>query len=272
MVWNDYPGAQNYVPAPMWDDPVQGAGHNCTCIASMASLAWVDPIFINQNLTALTQAYFYQPARTPQLQTAKLWLNDAGQLVYARSKDTAANKELWPAFYEKAFAKSVQGIADANTNPVMDGPPQAWLNFSTTPLYKMTGWKNNGAYGATQTGVLAYFCTPIDANLHTAQTTCPGIAWTGGAAAHSYSILGLYQDAQGTWVILRDPLRDGAILPPKPKPAAGTVAFSQDVYVNGIGQGNVRNTQVSLAAGTFGMKITDFQTYFAAFGFVGQKF
>ena len=269
--WNDYPGAQLFVPAPMWDDPVQGAAKNCSCIAGMVSLAWVAPQFVSQNLTASTQAYLYKPAKILQQQTSKLWLDDAGKLVYVRSKDSAApTNELWPAYYEKAYAKFVQNIANIDTNPVMTGGPETWLNFSTTPLYKMTGWTNNPTYNGTQTDILESFCTPISAQLKTAQTTCPGIAWTAGATAHSYSILGLYQDAS-KWVILRDPLREGAALPNKGRPQAASVTFATDTYINGTSKGLPKNIAVPLSSGTFGMSIADFKTYFTAFGFVGQK-
>src|SRR5271157_1386288 len=111
MPWNTYPGGVLFVSPSnqMWDDPIQGAAPDCSCIAGMAALAWVDPPLIQQNLlNALngTQCTLYNPGQYNQQQTQNLCLNAAGNLTYAKSKNA---NEVWPAFYEKAYAKLVQG-------------------------------------------------------------------------------------------------------------------------------------------------------------------
>ncbi|MEI6292209.1 MAG: hypothetical protein WCP36_00905 [Methanomicrobiales archaeon] len=223
--WKAYPNAKINDPVntlPTVDDAWMGAAANCSCIAGMASIAWVYPQSINQNLLADYSAKFYSPAPTTQPipQTANLYQDGNGALKYAKSRTST---EFWPSFYEKAFKKLLTGVYGKDTEPDMTGD---WHNISAYAMSRMTGWADstNLAIPGTAANIwtaLKNICAPLEspggANTLSAQTKYPALAFTKSSGAgltatnepytsHSYSILGIYQDAAGSqYVILRDP-------------------------------------------------------------------
>ncbi|OPY36934.1 MAG: hypothetical protein A4E35_01774 [Methanoregula sp. PtaU1.Bin051] len=130
--------ANGYYPYPGWvymsgaspgiDDSVQGCTPDCYYLASVCSLAWVNPSAIKRlTLNFPLTIPFYIPPHTvdnpgdqfledPQtVDSADLYLrkeDDVYTFVHARS--TTPSNEIWPAIYEKAYAKFL-GI------PLVDG-------------------------------------------------------------------------------------------------------------------------------------------------------
>jgi hypothetical protein len=277
-VWKNYPngvlwatrnGAGNpVVPKIYYDDPVQGPGmRNCSCIAGMSSLAWVYPAKIMGNL-ALNGATF-KNGRVPF--TSALWLDENNNFTYARSFEAPAPwYEIWPALYEKGYAKYVVNDLDAAHEPNMDLTTVTWGTPGLEPLVAMTGWAaesnivDKNAASQTILNKITGYCAAAGAQ-GVSVMKYPGVAWTlsDPATAHTYSILGLYQN----YVILRDPLR------PANAPAGSLVGnvwtVNQPTYFRGAPQVPAQAPQpLSLTNGTFGMTVDTFKATFFAYGVV----
>ena len=129
--WNNYPGQKIYNPVPnpanqintypRYLEPVQGNCNNCHLVAALSSLAWVNPQRIVASLArtpadpTVDQVTFYNPAQNVQMKE-NVW-TEANQYLYTRSADYLTG-ELWPALYEKAYAKLLLGqIAQAPEPP-----------------------------------------------------------------------------------------------------------------------------------------------------------
>ena len=102
-------------------DPIQGAVANCYLIAAMASVAWARPYLISHLTRATGQAQqqftdmirFYDidhgnAEYDVEVTEATIVSSASGAPVYCRSSEPG---EIWPAVYEKAFAKWKTGIA-----------------------------------------------------------------------------------------------------------------------------------------------------------------
>jgi len=153
--WKAYPNAKINDPVstlPTVDDAWMGAAANCSCIAGMASIAWVYPQSISQNISADYSAKFYNPAPTTQPipQTTNLYQDGNGALKYAKSRTST---EFWPSFYEKAFKKLLTGVYGKDTEPDMTGD---WHNISAYAMSRMTGWTDstNQAIPGTAAGTV----------------------------------------------------------------------------------------------------------------------
>ncbi|KAI0107102.1 hypothetical protein GGR51DRAFT_548456 [Nemania sp. FL0031] len=136
----DYGGSREYQAVRKFDDPVQGATANSWFVAALFSVYWADPAMINRN-TSMQVRFRYgggngsdDEGRQQQRFSAKFYdqggrnnnktqvvevdyrvpvNNSSEDFVYCRSSDGMA---LWPALYEKAFAKWIGGGGN-NDNP-----------------------------------------------------------------------------------------------------------------------------------------------------------
>lgn len=280
--WKDYPngilwatrnGTVNpKVPTVYYDDPVQGPGiRNCSCIAGMASLAWVYPTQIMSNLT-LTSATFKAGAKATM--TSKLWLDDNNNFTYARSFEAQASlNEIWPALYEKGYAKYVVNDLDAAQlpEPNMALTATQWKTPGLEPLVAMTGWTpesniidKNASSSLILNKITSYCSAPPDTQ-GISVMKYPGVAWTlnNPETAHTYSVLGIYQN----YILIRDPLR------PANAPAGSLTGnvwtVNQPTFNRGVAKNPAQAAQpLSLTNGTFGMTIDNFKTFFYAYGVV----
>jgi hypothetical protein len=109
-------------------DPVQGAVGDCYLIAALSSVAWAQPYVIAQRNRATANAgtfvdvveFFNGSTRIEVEVSEKLPLGTPGNyFLYCRSSDPG---EIWPAIYEKAYAKWRTG--DPGDQPNILAPDQ----------------------------------------------------------------------------------------------------------------------------------------------------
>ena len=298
--WKPYANAKLNDPVnslPTFDDPWMGAATNCSCIAGMASLAWVYPQLIMQNLGVDYSVSFYNPAppTQPIPQTNQLYQDGTGSLKYAKSRTAT---EFWPSFYEKAYKKLLIPVYNLN-EPDMAGD---WHNLSAYPMVRMTGWTDstNQAIPGTADQIwtaLTAICAPLESpagpGTNSAQTKYPALAFTKNAAAgltdtkepytsHSYSILGLYQDANNKYVILRDPKASNVVWN-DPTPKTYALLTSSPWKVKHANYNKLRQAiagsqgiiDIALNNWIFGLKIASananeytFQNLFSSFAYI----
>jgi len=204
-------------------DPVQGAVANCYFIAAMSSVAWSRPYVIKQLTRATGQAQqqfvdmirFYDPANGNaghDIEVTELTpVASNGSPIYCRSSETG---EIWPAVYEKAFAKYV-------TNDPGDFPDitkTAWGDCVYASA-QLTGLSRH--YFDTASHTADQLWNLVRANSLSRRTFNPMTAWTYGSgdaspdhvtysdanlvAAHCYSILGWAYENGQEYVVLRNP-------------------------------------------------------------------
>lgn len=256
-------------------DPVQGAVANCYFIAAMSSVAWARPYVIKQLTRATGQAQqqfvdmirFYDPSHgnaAHDVEVTELTpVASNGSPIYCRSSETG---EIWPAVYEKAFAKFV-------TNDATDFPD-----------ITRTAWGDCVYASAQLTGLTRhYFDTAgrsaddlwnlVRANSLSRRTFNPMTAWTYGSgdaspdrvnysdanlvAAHCYSILGWAYENGQEYIVLRNPWgsTEASI-----NTYGGTEWFYDVSWWRPIAFAN--------PDGVFALRADTFKKYFAGLGYV----
>ncbi|RWA06807.1 hypothetical protein EKO27_g8298, partial [Xylaria grammica] len=131
----DYGGSREFQAMRKFDDPIQGATANSWFVAALFSVYWADPSMINRHTNMQTHRFYGDEGRDQQhrfrakfhdkggrnnnkTQTVEVDYrvpvnNSSEDFVYCRSSDGLA---LWPALYEKAFAKWISGGNNDNPN------------------------------------------------------------------------------------------------------------------------------------------------------------
>jgi Calpain family cysteine protease len=204
-------------------DPVQGAVANCYFIAAMSSVAWARPYVIKQLTRATGQSQqqfvdmirFYDPSNgnaAHDVEVTELTpVASNGSPIYCRSSEAG---EIWPAVYEKAFAKYV-------TNDSTDFPDitkTAWGDCVYASA-QLTGM--NRHYYDTAGRTADDLWNLVRANSLSRRTFNPMTAWTYGSgdaapdhvnyadanlvASHCYSILGWAYENGQKYIVLRNP-------------------------------------------------------------------
>jgi hypothetical protein len=205
-------------------DPIQGAVANCYYIAALSAVAWAMPFRIRHLTRATGQVQdmftnliqFFKPDSGGQIDkevevTDTVPLNAGGGFLYARSSEAG---EIWPAVYEKAYAKLKTGT----TSDHPDILATAWGDcvWATAQL---TGGQRE--YHNTADNTADKLWDIVRGNSLSRRTLNPMTAWTyasGDAApkkvvyadanvvgSHCYTILGWdYRDGR-KYIILRNP-------------------------------------------------------------------
>ncbi|RYP75906.1 hypothetical protein DL771_002170 [Monosporascus sp. 5C6A] len=203
-----------------FNDPIQGAVGDCWLIAALSAVAWALPFTIvhRPRRTSLNdsdhvdQLTFYSKGGSHDAATGTVEVteqilvgNVGGNVLYCRSADLG---ELWPAIYEKAFAKWSTGNGTDKPNILAlaaGDPAKATAQLTNrTPLYYDCSAKT-----ASQLWGL------VRANSLSRKTFNPMTAWTYGsgtfytnsgiAANHAYTVLGWTFDGNKEYIILRNP-------------------------------------------------------------------
>ncbi|PZQ87591.1 MAG: hypothetical protein DI534_14045 [Leifsonia xyli] len=195
-------------------DPVQGQVADCYFIAAMSSVAWASPFTIadRTRATAAGQDEFthrvsffggsggYGAGGWGDVEVSDRVLVASGgnSSYFAHS---AEQGELWPAIYEKAFAKWRFGTAD----DFPDIPNLAWGD-TVAACVSLTG--GHGYYRGHASLSDAQLLTLVKSHSSGGRTTTPMVCWTYGAgsdeairaaneagivASHAYSVLGWMQ-------------------------------------------------------------------------------
>ncbi|MBA7649939.1 hypothetical protein ES703_57738 [subsurface metagenome] len=272
-VWAD-PG-DFFEEAAELTDPIQGAVANCYLIAALSSVAWARTYVIAQRTRAtgtgpqdfVDMIEFKKGGKSEKVEVTELLpLNSPGNtFIYARSSEPG---EIWPAVYEKAFAKWVTKDAGDKPNILKTayGDPVGAAASLTglTPYYY---W--NSSFSGYQ------IWQKVRGNCISRKTFNPMVAWTYGsspspdvnysnahiAANHAYSILGWQYANNQKYIVLRNPWGNyEAIIN-----VAGSTWIAWDAPYYG-GPGWWRPIPMATNDGIFALRADTFKKYFAGFG------
>jgi hypothetical protein len=275
--WQD-PGVFFKEAAEM-TDPVQGALGDCYLIAAMSSVAWARTYDIAHRSRATGTAQqrfvdlvvFHQANKAIRIEVSeRVPLNPPGHtFIYARSSEGG---EIWPAVYEKAYAKWRTGHSGDTPNyaPLAGGDPVG-------AAAQLTGLQPH--YYSTVGNSADTIWQKVRQNSLSRKTFNPMVAWTYSsgdaspdkvnynnahiAANHAYSILGWnYVDGK-KYIVLRNPW--GTY-----ESTVGIVGgkwYAWDAPYYG-GPGWWRSIDMATADGIFALNAGTFKRYFAGFGWV----
>lgn len=276
-VWVD-PG-DFFEEATEFSDPVQGALGDCYFIAALSSVAWARTYVIAQRTRAtavgtndfVDMVEFYKAGKPEKVEvTEKIPLiSPNNTFIYARSSEKG---EIWPAVYEKAYAKWRTGVTTDTPDyaPIAGGDPVGAAAQLTglTPYY----------FGNASMTADAIW-QKVRENSVSAKTFNPMVAWTypsGDAspdkvnystahlvANHAYSILGWQFVNNQKYVVLRNPW--GTYEATLNVDGTTWVAFDAPYYG---GPGWWRPIAMPTVDGVFAIRADTFKSYFAGFGLV----
>lgn len=278
-VWAD-PG-DFFEEASEMTDPVQGALGDCYFIAALSSVAWARTYVIAQRSRAtgtgqqqcvdMIELFKQGVAQPDRIEVSELLpLNSPGNIfIYARSCEAG---EIWPAVYEKAYAKWRTNDAGDKPNyaPIAGGDPVG-------ACFQLTGLTPNYLWNSGLTPDAIW--QKVRENSVSMKTFNPMVAWTypsGDAspdkvnydnahlvANHAYSIFGWQYANNKKYLILRNPWGTWeANLNPE---IASWVAWDAPYYG---GKGWWRPISMATNDGIFALEASAFKKYFAGFGFV----
>lgn len=268
MTWKDM--GNFFDDVVEFNDPIQGAVGNCYFISAIAALAWSDPYSIEHKVRAtgvgetqrVSAIQFYSkgggkdaPSKLIEVKDETLVNNSNNKAVYCRSNDAA---EIWPAVYEKAFAK---WITKNNT----DKPDitQTAYGDPVKAIAQLNNKTPNYYYTNTRTGEDLYGI--VRQNSAGGKTIYPMVAWTYGSgnysgsnivANHAYTILGWALVNGKKYIILRNPW--GVTEPIGINSYQGIVSFFDNTFwrpINFIGND-----------GVFALEADSFKYYFEGLG------
>lgn len=254
-----------------YNDPIQGAVGNCYFIAALAAVAWSDPYSIVHRVRAtgtsetarFNAIQLYSkgggkdaPSKLVQVTDNTIVFANSNSPIYCRSNDGG---EIWPALYEKAFAKWITNTASDKpdiTQTAYGDPAKATAQLNNkTPYYHNTG---------SRTGDQLY--TIVRENCMGGKTFNPMTAWTYGSGRdysgsnivgnHAYTILGWAFQNNKKYIVLRNPW--GHTEPVGVNTYQGLLSFFDATFWNPIN--TIGNN------GVFALEANSFQYYFACIG------
>lgn len=267
--WSD-PG-RFFNEAAEFFDPIQGAVANCYYIAALSAVAWAMPYRITHLTRATGQAQeqftnmirFYKPDSGGQLDkeievTDSVPLTLSNNFIYCRSSEAG---EIWPAVYEKAYAKLKTGIIGDHPDITATG----WGDcvWATAQL---TGGQR--FYYGTASQSADQLWDIVRANSVSRRTFKPMTAWTyssGDAsekkivysdanivASHCYTVLGWEYRNNRKYIVLRNPWGNTE---------ASVQTLNETVWFYDISWW--RPINMTPVDGTFAIEASAFKTYFA---------
>jgi hypothetical protein len=259
--------------APEFSDPVQGNLGDCYLIAALSAVAWARPQMIRARFEELSggtdvdTVVFRPEGRRPAAirVSERVPLLEPAQEValYASSSDAG---EIWPAIYEKAFAKWKTGARGDRPNyEAIAGGDCVMASAELTGLSR--------AYFGTEDLSSRGILNVVKDHSRGTITFDPMTAWTYAsnesaprpldydsvqiAANHCYTILGWLHHDGKDYLILRNPW--GLY-----EPTVGVLPSA--VWAPRIG--SVEPTRLSADDGTFALRVEVFKRYFEGLGVV----
>ncbi|CBE68371.1 MAG: hypothetical protein F9K13_02590 [Candidatus Methylomirabilis oxygeniifera] len=247
-------------------DPVQGGLGDCYFIAALSAVAWSRPyvIALRQRATGTNQQDFLDridfysngtksmevTERVPLVKGTHAW-------IYARSAEAG---EIWPAVYEKAFAKwkTNDTTDEPNYGPISGG----WPVQATTELTNLAGvTKTCSALTADQVW------SSVRSNCLSYRTINPMTAWTfcvtpapvdytgtGIVGYHAYTILGWAFVNNIRYIVLRNPWGHNG-------PVINSLAGNWSAYDQSFWRSVPLNS-----GGVFAIPVDTFKKYYWQFG------
>lgn len=247
-------------------DPVQGGLGDCYFIAALSAVAWSRPyvMALRQRVTGANQQEvvdridFYSSGtksievteRVPLVKGTHAW-------IYARSAEAG---EIWPAVYEKAFAKwkTNDPTDEPNYGPIAGG----WPVQATTELTNLAGvtktcstLTSNQIWSDVRSNCLSYRTI----NPMTAWTFCVTPApvdytGTGIVGYHAYTILGWAFVNNIRYLVLRNPWGHNG-------PVVNSLAGNWSAYDQSFWRSVPLNS-----GGVFAIPVDTFKKYYWQFG------
>jgi len=258
-------------------DPVQGAVGDCYFIAALSAVAWARPYVIAQRNRAtgtgqqnfVDMIEFFKAGKATKVEVTELCPLQApgNTYIYARSSEAG---EIWPAVYEKAYAK--WRTSDPGDQPnyasIAGGDPVGAIVQLTNLAPTYIGNASLTAHDIWQ---------KVRANSISMKTFNPMVAWTYSTspspdvnyntahlvANHAYTVLGWAFANNQEYVVLRNPW--GTYEGTLNVLGGAWVAWDQPYYG---GTGFWRTISMATADGVFALSSDTFKKYFAGFGWV----
>lgn len=256
-----------------YSDPIQGSVANCYFIAALNAVAWADPYrIVHRNKATSTgetrrvnAIQFYSkggsnknaPTKLVEVSDKTVVNSSNHNWIYCRSRD---NNEIYPALYEKAFAK---WITKTNSDKP-DITKTAWGN-----CVKATAQLNNKKphYYNTKNRTGSELYSIVRKNSMSRKTIHPMTAWTYGSSdktytgtnvvgSHCYTILGWAFKNNKKYIVLRNPW--GRTEPAGLNTYQGLISFFDETFwrpINTIGND-----------GVFALEANSFKSLFAGLG------
>lgn len=215
--------------ANRFDDPVQGSTSNSWLIAAIFSVFWANPAIINRSTRSVSHDYnderddsrrrqqqfevkFHDKGGRNNNSTQTIKVNheipvnnSSMDTIYARSSD---RMDIWPALYEKAFAKWITGDSSDHpdiTQTAYGDPIKAMAQINgRDPHYFFT---ENRSHKELLGIVRASSVNFKTINPMAAYTYATGKMYKGSniVANHAYSILGWCQFGDRSYIVMRNP-------------------------------------------------------------------
>lgn len=268
------PGAEWADPGDFFEeaaeyfDPVQGGLGDCYFIAALCAVAWSRPYVIMQRTRAtgpgqqqfVDRIDFYSNG-TKSIEVSELLplVQSTHAWIYARSSEAG---EIWPAVYEKAFAKWKTNDAtdQPNYGPIAGG----WPVQASAELTNLTGLTKtcsnltaDDIWNAVRSNCLSYRTfNPMTAWTFCQTPTPVDYTGTGIYAYHAYTILGWAFVNNIKYIVIRNPWgQNGAVINCL---AGNWSAYEQSFW---------RLVQLN-SGGVFAIPADTFKKYYWQFGWV----
>lgn len=264
-------------------DPVQGAVGDCYLIAALSSVAWARPYVIAQrnratgNGSFLDMVEFFNGSTKTEVEISEnLPLGTPGNyFLYCRSSDPG---EIWPAVYEKAYAKWRTGDPGDQPNilAIAGGDPVLAISQLTgfpRTYYSCAAMTAHDIWQRVRANSLSYKTfNPMTAYTYPTSDAAAGRVYANAnlVANHAYSILGWgYVDGH-EYVIVRNPwgTTEATLNIMNGSWVAWDAAYSGPAGGSPSGgtRGFWRTIPLSNNDGIFGLRADTFKLYFQGFG------
>ncbi len=243
MVWTDPPSGT--WGTPNMNDPQQGVLDDCIFIAGLSAYAWHDSTIAPKIEDAEYYVFYFRNSGVlKKVRVSKKLCYEGGSLPFASSRDFG---ELWPAYYEKAYAAYLAAGRNATSVDTFVMRNVAFGRNGKQAMEDLTGF----TYTDPLISSIDDCYTFINGKCTGGKTRRPMIAWTktssvaaGITLNHAYTVLGV---ASTNYIILRNPKR-GAAQP------TGNHILTGSVVLGGI--------TINLSNGIFGLHKNSFKDSF----------